>query len=418
LKVTIDEGQGRGGRGRNTYRGRGYGRGHGFINKAIIECYRCHKLGHYKYECPTWEVNYVEADEELLLMSLVDMNEVKRGDVWFLDSGCSNHMSGDAEKFCELNRGFKQQVKLGNNTRISVEGKGKIKLKLNGMNHIITDVFYVPELHNNLLSVGQIQEKGLAFLFHVGMCKIYHPKRGMIIQTSMSANKMFILLANTQERNDVCFHTSLPSPNATQQWHSRYGHLSHQGLEILQTKNMVRGLPKLTPTTETCTDCLIGKQHRSSIPKKSTWRATEKLQLQLVHADICGPVTPISNSKKRYFLCFIDDYSRKAWTYFLTEKSESLYVFQCFKKMVEKETGKFINCLRTDRGGEFNSNEFKEFCRHNGIRRQLTTSYTPQQNGVAERKNRTMMNMVRAILSEKKTQNLSGLRQCIGQYTC
>ena len=104
--------------------------------------------------------------------------------------------------------------------------------------------------------------------------------------------------------------------------------------------------------------------------------------------------------------------------HFLTEKSESLYVFQCFKKMVEKETGKFINCLRTDRGGEFNSNEFKEFCRHNGIRRQLTTSYTPQQNGVAERTTRTMMNMVRAILSEKKTQNLSGLRQCIGQYTC
>jgi hypothetical protein len=108
----------------------------------------------YEYECPTWEANYVEADEELLLMSLVEMNEVKRGDVWFLDSGCSNHMSGAEEKLCELNRGFKQQVNLGNNTRISVEGKGKIKLKLNGMNHIITDVFYVPELHNNLLSVG------------------------------------------------------------------------------------------------------------------------------------------------------------------------------------------------------------------------------------------------------------------------
>ena len=70
--------------------------------------------------------------------------------------------------------------------------------------------------------------------------------------------------------------------------------------------------------------------------------------------------------------------------------------------MVEKDTGKFIKCLRTDRGGEFNSNEFKEFCRHNGIRRQLTTAYTPQQNGVAERKNRTVMNMVRAMLSEKK----------------
>ena len=112
-----------------------------------------------------------------------------------------------------------------------------------------------------------------------------------------------ILMANTQERNDACFHTSSPSPNVTQLWHNRYGHLSHRGLEILQTKNMVRGLPKLTPITETCTDCLIGKQHRSSIPKKSTWRAIEKLQL--MHADICGPVTPISNSKKRYFYALL-----------------------------------------------------------------------------------------------------------------
>lgn len=101
-------------------------------------------------------------------------------------------------------------------------------------------------------------------------------------------------------------------------------------------------------------------------------------------------------------MCFIDDYSRKAWVYFLVEKSEAFQSFKYFKNLVEKETGQFIKCLRTDRGGEFNSEKFNEFCKENGIKRQLTTAYTPQQNGVAERKNRTVMNLVRSMLSDKK----------------
>jgi len=105
---------------------------------------------------------------------------------------------------------------------------------------------------------------------------------------------------------------------------------------------------------------------------------------------------------KRYFLCLIDDYSREAWVYFLAEKSEALQHFQHFKKLVEKETGQFIKGIRTDRGGEFNLLEFNEFCKQNDIKRQLTTAYTPQQNGVAERKNRTVMNLVRSMLSKKK----------------
>jgi transposase InsO family protein len=123
--------------------------------------------------------------------------------------------------------------------------------------------------------------------------------------------------------------------------------------------------------------------------------------LELIHADIYGLITPTSNSNKRYILLFIDDYSRKAWVYFLVEKSEAFNSFKCFKTMVEKETGLFVKCFHTDRGGEFNSNEFNDFCKQSGIKRQLTTAYTPQHNGVAERKNRTVMNMVRSMLSDK-----------------
>jgi len=122
----------------------------------------------------------------------------------------------------------------------------------------------------------------------------------------------------------------------------------------------------------------------------------------LIHADLCGPITPISNSNKRYLICFIDDFSRKIWVYFLDEKSEAFIIFKYFKSLVEKETGSCIKSLRIDRGREFTSQEFNQFCKENGIKRQLTAAYTPQQNGVAKRKNMTIMNMVRSMISNKK----------------
>jgi len=103
-----------------------------------------------------------------------------------------------------------------------------------------------------------------------------------------------------------------------------------------------------------------------------------------VHVDICGPITPISNSKKQYLITFTDDFSRKTWVYFLIEKLEAFAVFKNFKAHVEKKTNSFIIALRSDRGGEFTSQEFNNFCEVNGIRRQLTTACTPQQNEVAE----------------------------------
>ncbi|XP_037497309.1 uncharacterized protein LOC119371385 [Jatropha curcas] len=166
---------------------------------------------------------------------------------------------------------------------------------------------------------------------------------------------------------------------------------------------MVHGLPQMKAPLKLCKDCLVGKQQCDPFPKKSTWRASQVLQL--VHADICGPIKPVSNSNKRYLLTFIDDYNRKLWVYFLTEKSEAFAVFKKFKANVENETGFFVKILHTDRAGEFTSQEFNDFYDNNGIKRQLTAAYTPQQNGIAECKNRTIMNMVRSMLSEKKVPN-------------
>ncbi|GJY65031.1 retrovirus-related pol polyprotein from transposon TNT 1-94 [Tanacetum coccineum] len=326
------------------------------------------------------------------------VEQVKTEEVWFLDSGCSNHMTGNKEWFLELDVSFRQSVKLGNGNRMAVVGKGNVLLQVKGHTQVISDVFYIPELKNNLLSIGQLQEKGLAILIHQGKCKIYHPEKGLIMETDMSGNRMFSLATTTTPKTSSCFQTV--SEDESHLWHCRFGHLSYKGLRILANMKMVSGLPTLNVPKKLCTHCLNGKQHRDHIPKNSLWRASSRLQL--VHSDVCGPITPASNSNKRYILCFIDDFTRKSWVYFLSEKSEVFAMFKVFKACVEKETGESITCLRTDRGGEFNSSEFTEYCKVQGIRRQLTAAYTPQQNGVAERKNRTIMNMVRSMLTEKQ----------------
>ncbi|KAM2928689.1 hypothetical protein COP2_035913 [Malus domestica] len=208
---------------------------------------------------------------------------------------------------------------------------------------------------------------------------------------------MFALVARCPVKTQSCL--SLTTADQADRWHCRYGHLSWSGLKVLQQKNMVEGLPKFKASKKLCEGCLVGKQHRDSFPRESAWRALKILQL--IHADICGPINPISNSKKRYLITFIDDYSRRTWVYFLVEKSEAFAVFKMYKAKLEKEIGAFIRSLRMDRGGEFTSHEFTDFCNENGIHRQLTAAYTPQQNGIAEQKNRTIMNMVRCMLSEK-----------------
>lgn len=124
--------------------------------------------------------------------------------------------------------------------------------------------------------------------------------------------------------------------------------------------------------------------------------------MELIHADLCGPITPTSNRGKRYLLVLVDDFSRKTWIYFLTEKAEAFETFKVFKNCVEKEAKTVIRGLRTYRGGEFTSDNFNKFCKEQGIKRQLTAAYTPQQNGVPERRNRTIKNKVCCLLSEKQ----------------
>lgn len=127
-----------------------------------------------------------------------------------------------------------------------------------------------------------------------------------------------------------------------------------------------------------------------------------KKVLELVHGDIYGPISPPTPSERRYFLLLVDDFSRVMWVYFLTTKDEAFDEFKKFKALVENGSEKRIKALRTDRGGEFCSSQFTSFCEEAGILRHCTAPYTPQQNGVVERRNRTVVAMARSFLKEKQ----------------
>jgi transposase InsO family protein len=182
----------------------------------------------------------------------------------------------------------------------------------------------------------------------------------------------------------------------SQLWHSRLGHVNFQSLNILNPKNLVRGFPAFKVVPQTCVACQEGKQTREKFPRKSTSRTTAPLAL--VHTDICGPLPVPSLARSEYFILFTDDFSRKSWIYFLRTKDQALEKFQLFRNMIEKQTTHKILALCSDRGREFLSAAFSRYLHDHGIVRQLTTAHTPSQNGVSERKNRTILNMVRAML--------------------
>ncbi|GAU38467.1 hypothetical protein TSUD_151900 [Trifolium subterraneum] len=248
LKITnAGRGFGRG-RGRTSSRGRGRGK----QSKENIECFRCHKLGHYQSECPSWEdnANYAEFhnEEETLCMAQTDHGNAVQEEAWYLDSGCSNHMIDNKDWLFDFDGSFRDSVKLGNDAKMTVMGKGNVKLFINGKVHVISNVYYLPGLNTNLLSIGQLQQKNVTIIFKNDTFKGYHDEKAPVIMP-------------------MCLQVS--KDEKTQLWHNRYGHLSEKGLKLLAKKEMVKGLPELGNMEGKCSYCIIGKQQRDAIPKQA-----------------------------------------------------------------------------------------------------------------------------------------------------
>ncbi len=184
--------------------------------------------------------------------------------------------------------------------------------------------------------------------------------------------------------------------DALELWHRRLGHLNIKGVHALQ--NMVSGMNLGNMPCPTfsfvCGGCIEGKQHCKPFPSDGGMPATKPLEI--MHSDV--PMRTTSLGGARYFVTYIDDFSRKVWVYLLKSKRECLEKFKEFKALVETQSEHKIKVFRSDNGGEYISKGFERFLRAHGIEKQTSTPYRPQQNGVPERANRTLVEMVRSML--------------------
>ncbi|KAL0446164.1 UNVERIFIED_CONTAM: Retrovirus-related Pol polyprotein from transposon TNT 1-94 [Sesamum latifolium] len=186
-------------------------------------------------------------------------------------------------------------------------------------------------------------------------------------------------------------------------WHMRLGHAGEKSLNLLIKQGLLKGVR--SSKLDFCEHCVKGKQTRV---KFGTAIHNTQGILDYVHSDVWGPSKTSSLGGKHYYVTFVDDYSRRVWVYTMKIKDEVLGVFCRWKKMMETQTGKRIKCLRTDNGGEYRSDPFEKICKDEGIVRHFTVRHTPQQNGVAERMNRTLLEKVRCMLSNAGLDRILG----------
>nr|GEY87202.1 zinc finger, CCHC-type [Tanacetum cinerariifolium] len=158
-------------------------------------------------------------------------------------------------------------------------------------------------------------------------------------------------------------------------------------------KNLVDGIPRINHAGQVCDACLLGKHSRTPFPNQAKF--ISKNPLDLVYGDLCGPISPATHSGKKLIFLLVDDCTRFMWAYFLTSKDQALSTFKEFRQKIEMEMRMKVRMLKTDRGCEFTSNEFTKYCKENEIARQLTAPYSPQQNGVVERRNMTVLSTTR-----------------------
>ena len=247
--------------------------------------------------------------------------------------------------------------------------------------------------------MGQATEAGCDIRLREDYLTLHDRDGNLLVKATRARNRLYKV--DLKVENTKCLQLMALS-NSTK-WHARLGHINLETIKPMVTKELVVGIPSVPKEKEICASCLLGKQARQAFPKATTYRASQILEL--IHGDLCGPISPPTAAQRRYILVLIDDHSRFMWSYLLKEKSEAFEKFKGFKTLVEQETREKIKIFRTDRGGEFLSQEFQAYCEKEGIIRHYTAPYTPQQNDVVERRNMTLLGMTRSIMKHMNIPN-------------
>ena len=295
------------------------------------------------------------------------------------------------------------RVFLGDNRSLTVSGVGHMDITLpSGALITIHGVFHIPGLMRNLISVTALTSTGSSIEFFHDYCVLHFklptgkfellklPQRDRLYPVRLTPSDQPSLLA---ENSILTLH--LTKVESTLLWHYRLGHINAPTLQRMSKQELCHGLPNAIAPIDVCEGCLLGKATHRPFPHSLS--RTQQLN-QLVHSDLCGPMETLSLSGSSYFLTFIDDYSRYTTVYFVKQKSQVFSCFQDYWRMALRQHDLPIRVICSDNGGEYISKAMKDFCHQEGIVQQLTVPYTPQQNGVSERKNRSLVQAALAMI--------------------
>src|ERR1700761_512114 len=390
------KGGGREGQGPDRTKGESKSKGKDQANQSESNQSTNSDLGDHAYSCHIINGN--------VCTCLSAGNSLKCTD-WIADSGTTSHISNSRDLFTDFTPLTNHTIIGLGEQKVQALGKGTITLdfKADGkyVTNILKNVLYTPQAANSLLSISKLDEAGGEASFRNGKCTLTNAK-GLKLATANKIGKLYLL--DVKPRIEDHANVTSESIETWDSLHKKYGHLSISSLEKLVKGNLIQGLtisPDSPPFTQ-CEACIQAKQHRQPYPKESEDKTTECGEL--THSDIWGPArvaaipSHLAISNAKYYISFPDDFSRRCTVFFMKHKSEAT---QCVKDYVTylenrfKRTPKYI---RVDNGREYINHELVKWCRSKGIDLQTTAPYSPSQNGIAERFNRTLIELARAIL--------------------
>ncbi|GKC04319.1 retrotransposon protein, putative, ty1-copia subclass [Tanacetum coccineum] len=314
---------------------------------------------------------------------------------------------GCGTNICITKQGFRIERKLkqgalylyvGNGVRAQVEAIRSFDLVLpNGLVICLDNCHYAPTITRGVVLVSRLVDNGFVQCFTD--CGISVSKNGVLYFNVVPRNgiyeiDMHDLVPNVNSIYNVSNKRVKHNLDSTYLWHCRLAHINKKRIKQLQQDGLLKSTDD--ESFDKCESCLSGKMTKKPFPH-SNERAKDLLGI--IHTDVCGPLRHVSRQGASYFITFTDDYSRYGYVYLLKHKHEVFETFKVFKNEVENQLGKTIKAIRSDRGGEYISQEFKDYLKANGIVQQLTPPYTPQHNGVSERRNRTLLDMVRSMMN-------------------
>lgn len=381
-----------------------------------VKCFKCGKLGHKSPDCFT--NNKKESANSSQDKKNLDKKSTKTADdtfaayhadeevftgvaskPWILDSGCTAHLCGNQQFFKQINTSTSGKINLASQASSDIKGKGTVALSVANGNDIrwveFLNTLFVPELRSNLVSVAKITDKDHDVLFRRDSAVIFDAK-GNIKMTAERRGDLYYI----NERNNEANLVETKSQIETKRWHNRLGHLNSRDLlKIMEqvsnrkiTMNDMRCLSQ-------CDICMRGKM--TALPFPTSKRQSDE-PLQIVHSDVVGPFRTQAANGAKYFVTFVDDHSRWCEVFFLKQKSGVAEAFRLYQAHVERQTGRKIKCLQSDNGKEYCNDELDSILDNQGIERRLTVPRTPEQNGVAERMNRTLLDMARCLMIQSR----------------